>query len=410
AIPVDHGQGYYDLHVLAVPTGQEIVRIPDAHQPDFNYDGQRLLFNREGYGANFIYEYDLATNTEKPVTDNSNNDYPVYDLWGNRVAYGNVGLALGQAVWAQTGNGEFDLSERKMTVEDALKLLEDLDALPPEFDLPIPPSEPIFLPPNTAPGLVEKIRERLRDRVRDRILDAEISIDLPYQVSLYRPFLYVQCSLSPSQQEGDERCRDVANQGMLYPDQMGEIQGRYPVWTANDMIVYNGCNTWAGSQLCGIFTVPAASTRRAGDGIIPARLTDQPSDLPADSKGGLITFTSRRDGDWEAYVMNLDGSQVRNLSQSPASNDGLPAISPDGQWVAFVSDRSGRWAVWVVPTAGGEATRLFDLPAENPWAGGDRTWFYERLAWGGEAGDGPLPWEPAPTPDYHALYPSGMAQ
>jgi len=104
--------------------------------------------------------------------------------------------------------------------------------------------------------------------------------------------------------------------------------------------------------------------------------------------------------------MNLNGGQVRNLSQSPTSNDGLPAILPDGQWAAFVSDRSGRWAVWVVPTTEGQATKLFDLPAETPWAEGGRAWFTERISWGGEATDHPLTWQPAPTPDYGALYPT----
>jgi hypothetical protein len=47
AVPMDDGNGVYDLHIFAVPTGQELARIPDAHQPDFRYDGQGLLFDRE---------------------------------------------------------------------------------------------------------------------------------------------------------------------------------------------------------------------------------------------------------------------------------------------------------------------------------------------------------------------------
>jgi hypothetical protein len=276
------------------------------------------------------------------------------------------------------------------------------------LNLPELPDSPIFLPPNTPPELVDRIREQLRERVRDRIRDREFTINLPYTTSYYRPFMYVQCSLTPSQQEEDERCQNVPEQGILYPDQMGEIQGRYPVWTANDMIVYNGCNTWSGSVLCGIYAVPSAATKRTSDGITPVRLTDQSSDLPADSKGGLITFTSRRDGDWEAYVMNLEGRQVLNLSQSPTSNDGLPAISPDGQTVAFVSDRSGRWAVWVVPATGGQATLVFDLPAESPWAEGDRAWYTERIAWGPDTATAPATWQPAPTPVYSELFPTAI--
>ena len=148
------------------------------------------------------------------------------------------------------------------------------------------------------------------------------------------------------------------------------------------MIVYSGCNTWAGSRLCGIYRVPSGSTKRLSDGFIPGQLTRDSSDIPTDTKGNLITFMSRRDGDWESYIMDLNGAKVNNLSNSPASHDGLPTISPDGAWVAFVSDRTGHWAIWAVPVAGGSAQKLFDLPAIHPWGDGDRTWTNERISWG----------------------------
>jgi hypothetical protein len=409
AVPVDNGRGAYDLQILAIPTGQELARIPDAHQPDFNFDGQRLLFDREGDGVNYIYQYDLTARTETPVTDAPGNEYPNYDLWGNRVAFGNAGLVLGQAEWARDENGKIILTGKTVSVGDLLELLDELGVpLPelPDFPPMLPPGD---LPPNIPPEQIEAIREAIRQTIRDYVLDLPVSIDLPYRVFPRRPFLFVQCSLTPPSQESDERCQDVGRQGMLIPDQMAEIQGRYPVWTASDMIVYSGCSTWGGSKLCGLFAVPAGSTRAFSDGVIPVLLTHEPSDIPTDSKGDLIAFSSRRDGDWEAYVMNLDGSQVTNLSQSPTSNDGLPAISPDGQWVAFVSDRSGRQAVWVVPTTGGQATHLFDLSAGTPWAEGARAWYTERISWGGEATDRPLTWQPAPTPDYGALYPTPAA-
>jgi hypothetical protein len=200
-------------------------------------------------------------------------------------------------------------------------------------------------------------------------------------------FLYAQCSLLQPHAEPEVRCRDLQGQGKLIPDALGEIVGRFPVWTARDQIVYDGCNNWAGSQLCGVFTVPSASTRSHSESfILPVRLTDHSDDLPSDSEGNWVAFSSHRDGDWEAYVMDLNGGQVRNLSQSPASNDGLPTLSPDGQWTAFVSDRSGRWAVWVVPTAGGQPTYLFDLPSDapwgSPWGSGEQGWLSERISWG----------------------------
>jgi hypothetical protein len=162
-----------------------------------------------------------------------------------------------------------------------------------------------------------------------------------------------------------------------------EIWGYHPVWTASDMIAYRGCNSWSRKPTsCGIYIVSSTSTRGFSDGFIPRQLTHSTEDIPSDTKGNLIAFTSHQEGNWEAYLMGLDGAGVKNLSNSPNSNDGLPTISPDGNWVAFVSDRSGRWAVWVVPVAGGSAHKLFDLPSDNPWGDGDRAWTNERISWG----------------------------
>src|SRR5215211_4919077 len=62
-----------------------------------------------------------------------------------------------------------------------------------------------------------------------------------------------------------------------------------------------------------------------------------PASAPA---GPMIAFTSNRDGNQEIYSMNSDGSNLRNLTNNPAS-DTEPEISPDGTKIAFVSTRDG---------------------------------------------------------------------
>ncbi len=55
---------------------------------------------------------------------------------------------------------------------------------------------------------------------------------------------------------------------------------------------------------------------------------------------------SDRDGNAEIYVLDLETSALRNVSQHPSS-DTDPAWSPDGDWLVFRSWRSGRpWAPW----------------------------------------------------------------
>jgi len=59
----------------------------------------------------------------------------------------------------------------------------------------------------------------------------------------------------------------------------------------------------------------------------------EPAGTPAATEGpaaptaGKIAFESNRDGNYEIYVMNADGSGQTNLTDNPAS-DGIPGWSP----------------------------------------------------------------------------------
>lgn len=82
---------------------------------------------------------------------------------------------------------------------------------------------------------------------------------------------------------------------------------------------------------------------------------------PLDGRGGgILSFTSDRDGNSEVYAMNADGSGQRNITNNPAS-DGFGVWSPDGMKVAFVSDRDSQFGIYVMNVTNildGE----FDLP------------------------------------------------
>ena len=67
--------------------------------------------------------------------------------------------------------------------------------------------------------------------------------------------------------------------------------------------------------------------------------------------GAKIAFQSNRDGNWEIYVMNLDGSGLKRLTDN-SSIDGLPTWSPNGRSIAFVSNQGGSWGVWVMNADG----------------------------------------------------------
>ncbi len=160
-----------------------------------------------------------------------------------------------------------------------------------------------------------------------------------------------------------------------------EFRGAHPVWAANDTIVYQGCAAWIEPDACGIYAL-SAPKQPGNDEVFLRQLTHSANDLPTDTRGNVITFASQSTGDWEIYAMRLDGAWVKQLSPSKSSQDILPALSPDSNWVAFLSNRSGKWAVWVTSVLDDEARKLFDLPMNNPWGNNDQDWQEQRLTWG----------------------------
>ena len=70
-----------------------------------------------------------------------------------------------------------------------------------------------------------------------------------------------------------------------------------------------------------------------------------------------VLFEADRDGNGEIYVMNPDGSQQTNLTNS-AGADYNPAWSPDGTKIAFVSTRDGDSEIYVMDADGSDQTNL----------------------------------------------------
>ncbi len=78
---------------------------------------------------------------------------------------------------------------------------------------------------------------------------------------------------------------------------------------------------------------------------------------PSAIGNGPIAFHSVRDGDYEIYVMNADGSGQTNLTSNGAQ-DIYPAWSSDGTKIAFTSSRDGNGEIYVMNADGTGQTRL----------------------------------------------------
>lgn len=51
-----------------------------------------------------------------------------------------------------------------------------------------------------------------------------------------------------------------------------------------------------------------------------------------------IVFETRRDGNWELYLMNAGGSNPVNLTRTLDVDELYPKASPDGSRICFVAD------------------------------------------------------------------------
>ena len=84
-----------------------------------------------------------------------------------------------------------------------------------------------------------------------------------------------------------------------------------------------------------------------------------------------IVFRSMRDGNFEIYTMNPDGSDQMNLTQHRA-RDSAPVWSPTGEQILFTSDRGGIADLYLMDADGTNVRQVFkkligrEFPAWSP--------------------------------------------
>src|SRR5207302_771195 len=84
---------------------------------------------------------------------------------------------------------------------------------------------------------------------------------------------------------------------------------------------------------------------------------------------GTIAFHSNRDGDFDIYVMNADGSGVRQLTHTTV-HEFDPIWSPDGKRIAFSRlDETGDFDVIVINVDGSGAINLTNNDVVHDFAG-----------------------------------------
>jgi Tol biopolymer transport system component len=103
-----------------------------------------------------------------------------------------------------------------------------------------------------------------------------------------------------------------------------------------------------------------------GNELREATAAQQPGDEPAPPppSTALIAFHTQRNGTFDIYTMNRDGSAQARLTQSDA-NDAFASWSYDGSRIAFASDRSGNLDLFVMNNDGTNVQQLTTNPGRD---------------------------------------------
>lgn len=68
-----------------------------------------------------------------------------------------------------------------------------------------------------------------------------------------------------------------------------------------------------------------------------------------------IVFVRRKEGEHsDIFMMNTDGSALRNLTQTSDADEVTPVFSPDGATIAFASDLEGQWDIYFIDPSGAD--------------------------------------------------------
>ncbi|MFH1907563.1 MAG: hypothetical protein ABIL11_09325, partial [Chloroflexota bacterium] len=81
--------------------------------------------------------------------------------------------------------------------------------------------------------------------------------------------------------------------------------------------------------------------------------------------GQKIAFRSNKDGGWDLFVVNVDGSSMMNLTNTPDVDELGISWAPDGQHLVFFAKYQGQGEIFVVGLDGTAPANLTKSPANE---------------------------------------------
>lgn len=136
----------------------------------------------------------------------------------------------------------------------------------------------------------------------------------------------------------------------------GSGRDENPVWSPDGSKIAFASNSFDGTTRVGVMNANGSGvTQLTFVGSNPGNEIDSPYGWSPD--GSKIIFRSFRDGNFEIYVMNADGSNQTRLTNNAAVDTG-GTFSPDGSKIVFTSNRDGDNEVFVINADGSGIVQL----------------------------------------------------
>src|SRR5262249_35916017 len=122
-------------------------------------------------------------------------------------------------------------------------------------------------------------------------------------------------------------------------------QDGYPLWTRDGKRIVLWANRGGGVRE---LYIRSADLTGSEERLTTSRGQQTPFSWSGDGK--LLVFQqSSPDTGMDIGVVPIEGAHTVRMIIDGRSDEGHPAVSPDGRWIAYHSNESGRWEVYVQP-------------------------------------------------------------